>query len=274
MRITDQHYGLTLALWRCSQCGFIFADGRDLSELTSLYERLADAQYEETQDTRLLQMRWLLSCVLKRHPGANSLLDIGAGAGLLVNEARKRGLDATGVEPSKSLVEAASRVNGVQLLQGTFPHPALAGRTFDIVCLVDVIEHVADPIQLLRDCAAALNKDGVFVLVTPDVKSIAARLLGHRWWHFRLAHVSYFDRKTLTRALHVANLSPRAWLRAKWFFRVDYLAGRLAEYLPLGWFNRMAARCAPLRWIYRRVVPFTLFDSWLVIAQCRPQEAP
>jgi 2-polyprenyl-3-methyl-5-hydroxy-6-metoxy-1,4-benzoquinol methylase len=273
LQITDDRYGVTLGLWRCEACGFLFADRDDLRELVSLYERLADSAYEESQDSRALQMRWLLREIQRAYPTARTLLDIGAGAGLLVSEARKIGLDAMGVEPSASLVASAPRLNGVVLLQGTFPHPMLAGKFFDVVCLVDVIEHVADPRALLRDCGAALSDGGVLVVVTPDVGSAAARWLGPRWWHFRLAHVGYFDRRTLTRAAQLTGLRVDRLFRARWFFRIRYVAQRLAQYLPIGWINRAAERSASLRWVYDRVVPVNPQDSMVVFLRVKPEDA-
>lgn len=265
LQVTDLRYGQTLTLRKCACCGFIFADDVEVGELVALYERLDDPEYETTQDTRALQMRWLLDRTLRARPLARTWLDIGAGAGLLVAEARRRGLDAAGVEPSHALVAAAPGVNGVELMQGTFPHPELAGRKFDVISLVDVIEHVSSPVVLLSYCRKALTPDGVLLVVTPDVGSFAARRLGPRWWHFRLAHVGYFDRASLGRAAGCAGLSPAAWFRARWFFRVHYLAERTAAYLPVGWWNRLALRVPPLAWLYQRVIPLNLFDSWVVL---------
>jgi 2-polyprenyl-3-methyl-5-hydroxy-6-metoxy-1,4-benzoquinol methylase len=264
-RITDSHYGRTLALLKCRQCGFIFADGEDLGQLTALYEQLTDVEYEQTQDTRLLQFRWLLESLRRQVPAARTLLDIGAGVGLLVAEARRAGFEATGVEPSHALVATARRINSVELVQGVFPHPNLVGRHFDIVCLIDIIEHVAKPVEMLQSCAEALSPGGVVVIVTPDVKSFPARVLGRRWWHFRVAHVGYFSRPTLSRAMRVAGLEPVRWFRAKWFFRAEYLAERVAEYLPLRRLNRWAQRRRALAWMYRQVVPLNLHDSWVVM---------
>ena len=63
--------------------------------------------------------------------------------------------------------------------------------------LVDVIEHVADPLALLRGARDYVAPGGLVLLVTPDVDSVAARLFGKRWWHLRLAHVGYFNRRSL-----------------------------------------------------------------------------
>jgi 2-polyprenyl-3-methyl-5-hydroxy-6-metoxy-1,4-benzoquinol methylase len=263
VRISDHRYGTTLSLARCRRCGFVFADDNELSRMPSLYEGLEDPEYEGTQDTRLLQMRWLLESALRHHPRARTALDVGAGTGLLVGEARARGLDAVGVEPSRSLVEVG-RSHGNEILEGVLPHPELEGRRFDLVFLVDVIEHVADPVALLEQCAMRMAPSGMLVTVTPDVGSVAARLLGRRWWHYRLAHIGYFDSRSLDAATRAAGLSIQSRARAKWFFPVHYLAERAGHYLPLGWLNRAARQPGPLARLYRQVVPLDLRDSFVL----------
>jgi 2-polyprenyl-3-methyl-5-hydroxy-6-metoxy-1,4-benzoquinol methylase len=260
-RITDSHYGVTLTLHKCADCSFIFADESEIGQLVELYEQLVDPSYEEGAENRLLQMRDLLRLGKSAQPNAGTLLEIGAGSGLLVAEAGRMGLAATGVEPSKSLVAAARQINHVELIQGTFPHPLLEGRRFDLVFVVDVIEHVNDPVKLLADCAQALAPGGVLLVVTPDVSSLAARLLGQRWWHFRLAHVGYFNATSMSKAAARAGLEIRATRRVRWFFPIRYLAERAATYLPLGWLNRGVERVAPLRRVYDVVIPVNLHDS-------------
>jgi SAM-dependent methyltransferase len=264
LQITDHRYGVTLSLRRCERCGFIFAEGEEIAQLVSLYERLEDSAYEQSQDSRALQMAWLLDQALRRRPRAATMLDIGAGLGLLVAEGRRRGLEAAGIEPSRSLVDGAAKLQGVDLLQGVFPHAALEGRRFDLIFLVDVIEHVSDPLALLRDCGAALSSQGLLVVVTPDVGSLAARLLGRRWWHYRLAHVGYFDRRSLDEAVRISGLAIESLVRAKWFFRARYLALRVEEYLPVGWINRLLQRTPLVRRLYDLIIPLNLHDSHLV----------
>lgn len=271
LKITDDRYGVTLPLWRCSACGFIHADRDQVGDLAALYGELVDDDYDESQDTRALQMQWLLGVARRVHPGARTGLDIGAASGLLVRTGRDAGLDMVGVEPSASLVEVARRTNGVELKHGVYPHPELEGRRFDLVFLVDVIEHVDDPLELLRSCGDALAPGGVALVVTPDIGSVTARMMGRRWWHLRLAHVGYFDSGSFGEAARRAGLSVVDEIRAKWFFRVEYLARRLEQYLPVGWINRLGARLAPARWIYRRAVPLDLHDSTVFVLK-RAQE--
>jgi SAM-dependent methyltransferase len=265
LRITDARYGTTLPLLRCATCGFRFSDSSEVGRLDALYAGLDDPGYEGSQESRELQMRWLVALARDAHPNAKTALDVGAASGLLVGEAGRQGLDALGVEPSASLVRVAVEEAGVDVLHGVLPHPELLGRSFDLVFLVDVIEHVSDPVELLRLCAAHLAEDGRMLVVTPDASSLAARILGRRWWHYRVAHVGYFDHPSLERALAAAGLRPEHWARARWFFTVDYLATRVETYLPVAAINRLARRIAPLRWLYERVIPLNLFDSDAVL---------
>ena len=94
-------------------------------------------------------MEWLVRTVRTLHPTAKTALDVGAATGLLVAAARRDGLEAIGVEPV-ARSRGAREQNGVPVLTGVLPHPKLMGRRFDIVFLVDVIEHVANPVDLLR----------------------------------------------------------------------------------------------------------------------------
>ena len=269
LRITDARYGVTLALRRCPDCGFIFAEDHDLERLDELYAQLSDPGYEESQRPRSLQMRWLVVSALRAVPGAATALDVGAGSGLLVREAERAGLDAVGIEPSLHLVETGIRDHGVDLLQGVLPHPALQDRRFDLVFLVDVIEHVARPVELLAACAGVLDAHGLLVVVTPDVSSLPARLLRRRWWHMRVAHVGYFNRSSLTLAARRAALEPVGWDRARWFFEVGYLADRVGAYLPVGALNRRIRRWGDVARLYDRVIRVNLYDSSVVFLRHR-----
>jgi SAM-dependent methyltransferase len=170
----------------------------------------------------------------------NCLLDIGAASGILLETATKMGFQAEGVEPSHHLAKRAQDA-GLNVHLGIFPHPDITG-PYDVITLVDVIEHVPTPIQLLRDIASHLKPDGIGVLTTPDVQSLIARLLGPRWWHFRVAHIGYFTEQTLTRALSEAGLDIVKITRPPWYFTLEYAGERAMTYFPRPLRFKMPAR--------------------------------
>jgi SAM-dependent methyltransferase len=269
LRITDDRYGVTLGLSKCDDCGFIHAEAQEVRDLVSLYEALEDEGYEEGEAARSRQMRWLVELARGLHPQARDGLDIGAASGLLVAQGRHLGLDMTGVEPSRSLVEMAKRERGIELFAGTYPHPDLEGRCFDLVFLVDVIEHVSDPLGLLEACAAALAAGGRAIVVTPDISSPTARIMGRRWWHLRLAHVGYFNSRSMSEAVSRAGLRVVDEIRARWFFPFGYLARRMEQYLPVRLFNDLAERTPGLRSLYQVEVPLNLHDSTVFVLEAK-----
>jgi SAM-dependent methyltransferase len=258
--ISDAHYGRTAAVYACPACGFLLC--ADVRDVAPYYQDLEDPAYIESRPERLLQARRLLrnmARLMERELTGLRLLDVGAGSGPLVEEALAIGVRAEGVEPSTWLCARATE-RGLPVHEGVLPHPDVHG-PFDIVTLIDVIEHTSDPLNLLRQASAMLAPSGVVVLVTPDVKSVAARLLGWQWWHFRVAHVGYFSKDTLTRLGERAGLTITATIRPSWVLPLSYLLERTARYLP------MVGRLARARWTASIAVPFNLRDSILVIGR-------
>ncbi len=252
--ITNFEYGKTGELQQCRNCDFIQCT--DLDKVVGFYEQLEDQEYENTRQERKLQEQRLIKCFGKFKP-AGRLLDIGAGSGIMVEAAIEKGYKAEGIEPSVWLQQNAQKM-GLPVYQGVFPHPKTQG-PYDVITFVDVIEHITHPGNLLRDIHEALSDDGILVLVTPDVGSFAARLLGHKWWHYRIAHIGYFNRKNLTALLNKNGFSIISIRRPSWYFTLHYLGTRFLSFLPT------CMRISLPKFLKRITIPVNLRDSFLVI---------
>ena len=131
-----------------------------------------------------------------------------------------------------------------------------------------MIEHVQDPYQLLHDAADSLTPGGILVVVTPDISSLAARFLGKRWWHLRLAHVGYFSVSSFRVLADRCGLQIASKHRARWFFPASYLAERVQVYLPwTGPLNRALQSIPRLSRLYGLVIPVNLHDSDLFLVR-------
>jgi SAM-dependent methyltransferase len=261
VRITDSNYGQTAALSQCRTCGFVFADPVPHPDVLDLYREMEDQPYQDSSSARSAQMRVLLGLVSAARPNARTLLDIGAGTGLLVEQARARGLAADGIEPSRWCVETAAAVNHVDLMCGTVQDWMSRLSGYDIVTLVDVVEHTVDPLTMIREAAALLSPGGLMLIVTPDMGSVPARLMGRWWWHHRVAHVGYFNRSSMRRALSEAGLRLESDTYATWRFPVSYLAERLVRYLPVFPISTMLRRVARSPRMHRYDIGVNLRDS-------------
>jgi len=259
-KITDGRYGLMLSIFECRECGFLQC--LDIPDTTAYYRALEDTEYEHSRKERINQSKMILKKITKVIGGETRglrLLDIGAGSGILLEVASDLGFDAEGVEPSAWLREAG-RAHGCRINADVIPHPAISG-PYDIVTLIDVVEHVSAPCEMIQNAASLLKPGGIIVIVTPDVKSIAARLMGWKWWHYRIAHVGYFSRSNLEAVLSNFGFNTISVSRPSWSFSVAYIRERLLRYLP-EWLV-----LDERQWMFNTRFNLNLRDSLMIIAK-------
>jgi SAM-dependent methyltransferase len=145
----------------------------------------------------------LVATALARTGGASGFLaDVGAGAGGVT---AMLGWDADRVvvlEAGQALVHHARHGNGMPAVRAAVAPVPLASSSVDVVCLLDVIEHLQDPSDALHEAARALRPGGRLVINVP----------AHAWlWSsadVHLGHHRRYDRKRLRRELRSAGFEP------------------------------------------------------------------
>lgn len=116
----------------------------------------------------------------ERYRSLNRWLDLGCGAGTLLQAAVDGGWQAIGTEVAPAAVQAA-RAAGLDVRLGETGDLDLRSAGFDVVSMVEVIEHVHDPHALLGEAARMVRPGGALYLTTPHGRGISARLLRTRW---------------------------------------------------------------------------------------------
>lgn len=106
-------------------------------------------------------------------------LDVGCGAGLLCEPLARLGAQVTGVDAAAENIAAAGSHAAGGGLEIDYRHGelgALGLGQFDLVTSMEVIEHVADKAEFIRQLAAHLAPGGLLVLSTPN-RTPQSRLL-------------------------------------------------------------------------------------------------
>jgi SAM-dependent methyltransferase len=228
IKITDKAYGSVWDLERCRDCTHVFANPCPTPGfISSLYADIVDPQYQEESEGREKNFERILNYLEKCLPEKGPLFDVGAATGILLNMAQERGWETAGIEPSLWAVRTARDNYGLELSAGDFETAQLPDNRYAAVTMIDFIEHVPDPLPALLKAGRILRPGGILCLVTPDIHSVAARMAGKRWWHYRPAHLAYFTRRSLNALLVRADFSPVKIRRYTWTFSAHYLLSRL-----------------------------------------------
>jgi len=170
----------------CPMCRCLFADpypGRELNLAFQGSETVVRLEQEDNRRRGYFMRR--LARLENRHggpPQGARLLEVGCGAGVLLQEARNRGWEADAVELSSELA-ARARVNNplARIITGDIQNLERHGKPYDAVVCLDVLEHVLSPMTMVENCRELLRPGGLFMLQTPNTRSLRARMQGTKW---------------------------------------------------------------------------------------------
>jgi SAM-dependent methyltransferase len=225
-RFSDRDYRLA----RCPSCGYAFVTDPWLDFATIYDERyyagqgadpLVDYRFElDHPEWTIRQYEWRglsrtvqgladgadpINSARAKHAGSvGRWLDYGCGNGGLVRYLRERSVaDAFGFEQSSIAKEADARGIPILSAEGLLDE---AG-SFDVVTAIEVLEHTLDPVSELRRMRHLLRRGGLLLLTTGNAQPHAKALTR---WSYVLPeiHISFFEPRTLERALAAAGFRP------------------------------------------------------------------
>lgn len=273
---------------RCDDCSLVYVTPRWSDE--TIHEVYGEdywqsdspktkgyADYKSDAALYLKTFRRRTRLVRRYIPTTARVLDIGCAAGFFLRVMRDGGHDVRGVEVSTAIgTEAQSHLGTdrvhLGMLHEAVGQPGFEPGSFDLVTMWDVIEHVPDPQDLLRQARAMLRPGGTLILETQNVDSRFARLLGPRWHHFKHEeHIYHFNPATVAKVLDQAG------------FTVERLTSSFGgKYVSFGFIAERAARLnriaslalKPLTVFRNANVYLNFHDEMVVVAHPKPDGAP
>jgi SAM-dependent methyltransferase len=238
----------------------VYASPRPAKEsLHLLYGDVSDEVYASVESGR----RDMAKRLLQSFPQKGSLLDLGAGTGVFLDEARHQGFSVYGIEPSLFYAKQAKEHFNLALKTEPFPNNLFDSMQFDYITLWDIIEHVDDPSAVVKKAYALLKPGGMIFISTMNVDSLFAKVSGRRWPWYMAMHIYYFSKRSLRQLVMnqgFTDVSTRLYVH---HCKLSYIALKFSEScfkLPQFIFKIIERMGDP-------VIPFTLGDMILLSAK-------
>lgn len=264
-------------IYRCPSCGLKSTDFKQEYEtfvagyyskgyFTGEREYGAYADYQKDKTYILKNMQKFLTKIHTYKSGGR-LLDVGCAMGFFVELAMKNGFDAYGFDPSDYAVGEAKKTLHGRIQKGMIQGVDYKEKSFDVITLFDVVEHLSDPVGNIRKLTRFLKDDGIMVFATGNSDSLTANILKRRWTFYTPPqHLHFFSPNTFTLLLQkikltqIERFSVGKWLSLRYVLN---LARSNGESAFAGWLHAF---------VYTRKIggiPLYLYmaDNMVVIAK-------
>jgi SAM-dependent methyltransferase len=258
----------------CTGCGLAFV--HPVPDPAGVYTRdyfagaangFGYVNYDNDKAPMATTLRKYLRAIEPLAPRHARLLDVGAATGVFISLAKQHGFDARGVDISDFAAQEA-RQRGLVVATGTLADLPLCER-FDVITMLDLIEHVPDPRCELGLARERLQDGGVLAISTLDAGSLYARLMGRRWNQILPPeHLHYFNRVALRILLENAGFDVIGVSTVGKRFRLPYVFKTLYAWQRIALWKRLLELCSRGA-LSRLAFPIPLRDNMFVIARKR-----
>jgi len=138
------------------------------------------------------------------------VLDVGSGVGHSLLQIEKLGGEAWGIDPDNNAQIVAKKLN-LKFHKGFIENCPFPKNYFDLITASQVIEHVHEPLNFLKECRKFLKPNGRILISTPNTSALYKKIWGRKWLHWHIPyHLNHFSRKPLQK------LAEKAGLKVTW----------------------------------------------------------
>lgn len=189
----------------CKKCGvgFTWPQPEDINQYYPLgYRRF------------IAPIRWLLRIFyslrvrswVREFGRTGRVLEIGCGSGWMLKAFHDYGWEAVGLERTEEEAKFASSITGLRVLSGGLDSLKIEPK-YDLILMFNLLEHVADPRDLLRQSSYLLKEEGTIILSMHNLASWQARITGRHWFHLDVPrHLFHFSPQSLANTLELEGL--------------------------------------------------------------------
>ena len=204
-RVSDLYSNVNgYTITRCLSCRLVFVrEDVTVPELIEYYQQFgaSDFVYADPENIENLNyyFRKLRTLLETRRPRGR-LLDVGCSAGYFLDV--MDGWERYGIELPSVWADMAHKNYGSNIHVGTLEDSSYPADFFDVVTLLDTFDHLAAPLETLKECRRILKPGGQIVIKVHNIECLYARVSGRRFYAIiPPAHLFYYSKDTLKLAL-------------------------------------------------------------------------
>jgi 2-polyprenyl-3-methyl-5-hydroxy-6-metoxy-1,4-benzoquinol methylase len=192
---------MELHLVRCIRCSMIYANPVPAEMATGTFYDKAGSEYlsPEKLEGDYADVRFERELRLFRaHCQRGSVLDVGCSSGAFLYQLKKRfpnDYKTLGTEVSQAPLDHAAKM-GVPVARGEFLTQTFEEK-FNAVTFWAVMEHLSEPKKFLKKAASVLKSGGYCFILTPNMNSLAVKLIGAKYRYIFAEHLNYFTQQTI-----------------------------------------------------------------------------
>ncbi len=211
----DTYWNFALVLGQmvtCNQCDLSFVNPRIASAVLNKkldlwaeqdvvdQERLATSFSPDTQRYYRRFLTWVEPFVSTRQ---RRLVDVGCSTGGFLSVAADDGWEARGIEVGVASAQYAKETLGLCVKQQSIYTTDLEPSSADLVSMIEVIEHLQDPVLAVKRVNQLLVPGGLLLITTPNFDALYRRLFAERWWVVNCEdeHIVLFNMNSLVKLL-------------------------------------------------------------------------
>jgi len=196
---------------KCKDCAFVYTNPIiDKAKLVNFSDGDAYTYIIEHQTKHTgIDWRWKREIEeITRFIKEGRLLDVGCGNGAFLKVANAAGFETWGIEINYAAAKRAEEATGSKVPTGDVEEIGLPTAYFDVITLLQVLEHLDNPLLVLKRVHSLLKENGLLVVAVPNIDSFIIKILGRHHRHYNgKGHINYFTARSLKQMIEKAGFT-------------------------------------------------------------------
>ena len=218
-------------LLKCNKCNLIFSEYVDV-DFENSYINVIDETYISQIPFKTKTLKLLFKKIRQHLNEDSEVLEIGSYYGVLGNIIKPHVKNYTGLELSKHAAKYSIKHYNLNVIVKSLDKFFNNEYKYDVIVMIDVIEHLDNPFNILKLIEKSLKPNGVLILSTYNINSVIPRIMKSKYYWIIPMHKYYFSNSTIKYFLRKYNLHLFKVKTDTRLISIKYLLNKLIVFSP------------------------------------------